>query len=121
MEFMAEKVMDCLKCTQFGDHACTVLRVVAKDGPFNDELSLASFLKKSEQKKDEDDGTYSSEEVSLWSEVATIWGLKEKFFGSYCEDYQILNNTFHEGKRTCWSDKYTTVIYNPDRMSDEDE
>jgi hypothetical protein len=36
MEFMAEKVMDCLKCTQFGDHACTVLRVVANDGPFND-------------------------------------------------------------------------------------
>jgi hypothetical protein len=50
MEFMAEKVIDFLKSTYFGGHACTVLCGVAKDGPFNDELSLASFLNKNKNK-----------------------------------------------------------------------
>lgn len=64
---MAIKVNDCLKATQFGGNVCTVLRGAAKDVPFDNELSIASFLKKSEQKKDEDDdGTYSPEQGSLW-------------------------------------------------------
>ena len=31
------------------------------------------------------------------------------------DDYQIIQNSHHEeGDRTCWSDKYSTVIINPD-------
>ena len=50
----------------------------------------------------------------LWREVATVWDLDQDYTGSYREDYQILQNTFHEGQRTCWIDKYSTIIFNPD-------
>ena len=48
-------------------------------------------------------------------DVATVWNLNENFVGSYRDDYQIMQNSYdEEGERTCWSDKYSTVIFNPD-------
>ena len=75
MEFIAEKVMNCLKTTRFGGHACTILRGIGKDEviPFNYDKVLISFLQKSEQKKDKDDLTYSPVEDSLWTEVARVF------------------------------------------------
>ena len=50
-----------------------------------------------------------------------IWDLEESVCGRYREDYQVLNNTYREeGLRTCWQDKYSTVVYNPDRTTTEE-
>lgn len=88
----------------------------------NDEETLVSFMVMSEKQKDEDDSTCSPASGSLWDEVALIWNFNANYEGSYREDYQVLQNSYQEeGKRTCWQDKYTTVIYNPDRMSDDDK
>jgi len=92
-----------------------------EDFIFQDEEKLVSFMKKNELKKDEDENEYyPCEDSQLWKDVATIWNLNHKFKGSYREDYQIMNNTYdEEGRLTCWFDKYSRVIYNPDVVQED--
>lgn len=81
---------------------------------FNDDEHLVSFLGKNENRKADDILQYHPIKIELWREVATVRDLDEDYTGSYREDYQILQNTFHEeGQRTCWIDKYSTIIFNP--------
>ena len=63
---------------------------------FNDEEHIVSFLGKNENRKADDTLHYRPIKNDLWSEVATIWDLDKNYTGSYREDYQILQNTFHE-------------------------
>lgn len=70
------------------------------------------FHGKREFRKNEDDGQYKSVKTKLWRDVANIWNLNETFVGSYRDDYQ--NSYDEEGECTCWSDKYSMVIFNPD-------
>ena len=117
MQHMAEKVKQSLLHTKYGGNPCTVQRGIGgeENFVFNDEEELVSFLRKSELRKDEDDRQYQPVKNKLWRDVATVWNLDENFEGSYRDDYQITQNSFHEeGHRTCWSDKYTTVVLNPD-------
>lgn len=117
MQHMAEKVKQSLLHTKYGGNPCTVQRGIGgeENFVFNDEEELVSFLRKSELRKDEDDRQYQPVKNKLWRDVATVWNLDENFDGSYRDDYQITQNSFHEeGDRTCWSDKYTTVVLNPD-------
>ena len=120
MEFAAEEVRKCLLRTNFGGKPCVVMRGTGKRKalPFDDEKALSTFLGKTEGRKDEDDNYYVPCKDSVWSKVAMIWDLKDNFRGTYREDYQILNNSYQEeGLRTCWQDKYSTVVYNPERMT----
>ena len=117
MQHMAEEVKQCLMHTQYGGNPCVVLRGIGGDKSFvfQDEEELVTFLRKSELRKDEDDSQCEPLKNKLWSEVATVWNLNENFVGSFRDDYQIIQNSYHEeGDRTCWSDKYSTVIINPD-------
>ena len=70
-----------------------------------------TFLGKIEFCKNEDDGQCKPVKTKLWRDVATVWNLIETFVGSYRDDYQ---NSYDEGECTCWSDKYSTVIFNLD-------
>lgn len=117
MEHMAEEVRKCLANTQFGGRPCVAMRGIGgqENFVFNDEEHLVSFLGKNENRKADDMLQYHPIKNDLWREVATVWDLDEDYTGSYREDYQILQNTFHEeGERTCWIDKYSTIIFNPD-------
>ena len=117
MEYMAQKVKQCLMHTQYGGNPCLALRGIGREENFifNDEEDLETFLGKSELRKNEDDRQYKPVKNKLWREVATVWNLEENFVGSYRDDYQIVQNSHdEEGERTCWSDKYSTVIFNPD-------
>ena len=117
MEHMAEKVRQCLIQTQYGGNPCYALRGIGADENFifDDEEELVTFLGKSEFRKNEDECQYQPVKTKLWRDVATVWNLNENFVGSYRDDYQIVQNSYdEEGERTCWSDKYSTVIFNPD-------
>jgi len=117
MEHMAEEVRKCLANTQYGGSPCVAMRGIGgqENFVFDDEEHLVSFLGKNENRKADDILQYHPIKNDLWREVATVWDLDEDYTGSYREDYQILQNTFHEeGQRTCWIDKYSTIIFNPD-------
>ena len=123
MEFAAEEVSKCLRHTSFGGKPCVIMRGTGRSKvlPFNDEENLSTFLGKTERRNDEDDNTYEPCKDSVWSELVMIWDLEESVCGRYREDYQVLNNTYQEeGLRTCWQDKYSTVVYNPDRTTTEE-
>ena len=81
-----------------GGNPCVVLRGIGGDESFvfQDEEKLVTFLGKSELQKDEDDSQYEPIKNKLWSEVATVWNLDENFVGSYRDDYQIIQNSYHE-------------------------
>ena len=117
MEHMAEEVRKCLANVQYGGKPCVAMRGIGgqENFIFNDEEHIVSFLGKNENRKAEDTLHYRPIKNDLWREVATVWDLDENYTGSYREDYQILQNTFHEeGQRTCWVVKYSTIIFNPD-------
>lgn len=120
MEHMAEKVRTCLSHTQYAGKPCLSLRGICKEENFvfNDEADLTTFLGKSESRKNEDVTQYRPVKNNLWKEVAVLWGLQEDCIGSYREDYQVLQNKFHEeGERTSWMDPYSTTVFNPDLTS----
>lgn len=117
MEHMAEEVRKCLASTQYGGKACTVMRGIGgqENFVFNDEEHLVTFLGKNENRKADDILQYQPIKNDLWREVSIVWDLNENYTGSYREDYEIIQNKFHEdGQRTCWMDKYSTTIFNPD-------
>ena len=117
MEHMVEEVRKCLASTQYGGKACTVMRGIGRQENFvfNDEEHLVTFLGKNENRKADDILQYQPTKNDLWREVSIVWDLNENYTGSYREDYEIIQNKFHEdGQRTCWMDKYSTMICNPD-------
>ena len=117
MEHMAEEIKKCLSKTQYGGKQCLVMREIGNDKTFvfDDEEELVTFLGKTEGRKYEDLLEYIPVKNELWREVATLWNLDEDFTGSYSEDYQVLQNALQEeAECTCWSDKYSTTIINPD-------
>jgi hypothetical protein len=117
MEHMAKEVEQCLATTQYGGKSCVVQRGLGKQDNFvfDDELQLVTFLGKNECQKNLDDNLYKPIQNDLWKEITTLWDLDENMTGSYRNDYQILQNAFHEeADRTCWTDKYSTTIFNPD-------
>ena len=74
-----------------------------------------AFLGKNENRKADDTLQYKPVRSDLWKELCIVWDLNENYTGCYREDYEIMQNTFHEeGQRTCWVDKYSTIILNPD-------
>ena len=104
MEHMAEEIRKCLANTQYGGSPYVAMHGIGgqQNFVFNDEEHLVSFLGKNENRKADDILQYHPIKNDLWSEVATVWDLDENYTGSYREDYQILQNTFHEeGQRTC--------------------
>lgn len=117
MEHMVEEVRKCLASTQYGGKACTVMRGIGgqENFVFNDEEHLVTFLGKNENRKADDILQHQPIKNDLWREVSIVWDLNENYTGSYWEDYEIIQNKFHEdGQRTCWMDKYSTMIFNPD-------
>ncbi len=121
MEHMAEEVRKCLASTQYGGKPCTIMRGIGgqENFVFDDEEHLVAFLAKNENRKAEDVMQYKPVQNKLWKEISTLWDLDEDFVGSYREDYEIVKNKFHErGQRTCWMDKYSTTIFNPDVEGD---
>ena len=117
MEHMAEEVRRCIANTQFGGKPCTVMRGIGprENFVFSDEENLVAFLGKNENRKAEDTLQYKPVRSDLWKELCIVWDLDENYTGCYREDYEIMQNTFHEeGQRTCWVDKYSTIILNPD-------
>ena len=121
MEHMAEEVKTCLGHTQYGGKPCLVLRGIGSEENFvfNDEEHLVTFLAKNETRKNDDSLQYHPVRNDLWREVSTVWNVNENYSGSYRVDYQIVQNTFHEEDiRSCWMDKYSTTIINPDLECD---
>ena len=124
MGHMAGEVQKCLARTQFGGRPCLALRGIGSEDNFvfNDEEQLVTFLGKSECRKNEDDVHYQPVHNELWKEVTTIWNLNEHFVGSYREDYQTIQNSLaEEGGTTCWTDKYSTTVFNPDLQEEGDK
>ena len=112
MEHMAEEVRRCIANTQFGGKPCTVVRGIGprENFVFSDEENLVAFLG-----KNDDTLQYKPVRSDLWKELCIVWDLDENYTGCDREDYEIMQNTFHEeGQRTCWVDKYSTFILNPD-------
>ena len=98
-----EVVRVCLANTQYGGSPCVAMRGIGgqENFVFNDEEHLVSFLGKNENQKADDILQYHPIKNDLWRGVATVWDLEEDYTGSYGEDYQILQNMFHEeGQRT---------------------
>ena len=119
MEHAAEEVRKCLSHTQYGGQSCLVLRGIGKkeNFVFNDEEELLTFLAKSECKKSEERSRYLPCQNDTWRDVSTIWDLDPNFVGSYIEDYQqLMNISAEEGQRTCWVDKYSTTVFNPEYL-----
>lgn len=117
MEHMAEEVKQRLMHTQYGGNPRLALRGIGGEESFifNNEEELVTFLGKSELRKNEDDCQYEPVKNKLWKDVITFRNLDKNYVGSYRDEYQIIQNSYdEEGKRTCWSDKYCTVIFNPD-------
>jgi len=116
MEHMAEEVRKCLASTQYGGKACTVMRGIGgqENFVFNDEEHLVTFLGKNERRMTSF-STSPSKMIYGGRFLLIVWDLNENYTGSYREDYEIIQNKFHEdGQRTCWMDKYSTTIFNPD-------
>ena len=119
MEDVANKIQECLSRTQYGGKPCLTLRGIGKDENFifNDSHVLVNFLAKNENQKHGDETTYSPVHNDLWNQVSTLWDLDCDFVGSYSDDYEILENTWHEeGEVTSWTNKYSTTIFNPDML-----
>ena len=117
MEHMACKVEECLSNVQYGGESCIVLRGIGAEDNFifDDEKELLTFLAKTESRKNEDENEYQPVKNKLWEDLSTVWDLNHHFVGIYREDYQILENSYdEEGELTCWCDKYSTTIFNPD-------
>ena len=116
MEHMTENVKKCLSHTQYGGQPCVVLRGIGMDDNFvfNDEKQLSTFMAKNEFLKNQDNTNYLPVKNFIWEEMCILWNLNNNFVGSYRDDYQTLqNSTEEEGEKTCWTDKYSTTVFNP--------
>ena len=118
MQYMAGEVKQCLMHTQCDGDPCVIRRGISsreESFVFKGEDELVAFLGISERRKCEGDSQYEPVKNEWWRGVATVWNLDENFVGSYREDYEIMQNNYHEeGDRTYWSDKHYTVIFNND-------
>ena len=73
--------------------------------------NLYAFLAMNEDQKAKCAMVYKlNEDSKILSDLARIWDVDPAFTGSYAHDYEILNNHL-TSRRTAWSDKYTTVVY----------
>ena len=110
---MREDVEDVLKQAQFGGKYTMVTKGVGeeKNFVFNDMKNLYAFLAMNEDQKAKCAMVYKlNEDSKILSELARIWDVDPAFTGSYAHDYEILNNHL-TSRRTAWTDKYTTVVY----------
>ena len=116
---MANKVVNCLKTARYNGKSIVTQHGVGEEDNFvfNDEKQLLTFLSCSENLKNENNEHYFRQRNTLWQEVALLCKLNENYVGCYQEDYQMLENTFdEEDEQTSLSNKYTTIILNPEVM-----
>lgn len=113
MEKMTENVMNCLRQGRYDGKPLEVFRGVKNDWfLFNDEQELKNFLSRTEEAKENCDGTYSIQKQSpLLHDLVAVWNIDENFEGKYIDDYKTLNNTATQEFKTAWRDKYITAIY----------
>ena len=113
MEHVAQEMRKCIKEGSFGGRSLMCFRGVPKEKwVFSDEQQVQAFLALNEESKE----TYapSSYSVVPGSTLETIcfyWNLDRHFEGQYMRDYERINNSLLDNKRTCWRDKYTTSVY----------
>ena len=85
------------------------------DHVFTDMNQVQSFLALNEEAKSQFMPlTYKAEENHVLRDLNMFWDVDRVFEGSYLTDYKMVNNELCDGYQTCWSDKYTTVIYSQD-------
>lgn len=101
---MREDVEDALKQAQFGGKYTMVTKGVGGENNFvfNDMKNLYAFLAMNEDQK----AKCTNEDSKILSDLAQIRDVDPAFTGSY----EILNNHL-TSRRTAWTDKYTTVVY----------
>ena len=113
MEHMAEEVRKCISQGSFGSNRLMCFRgVKSEDHVFTDMEQAQSFLALSEQAKSQFTPlTYKPEQNKVLQDLHLFWNVDMQFEGSYMNDYKMIINEYSDEFRTCWSDKYTTVIY----------
>ena len=116
LEHMAEEVRKCISQGSFGSkHLMCFRGIKPADHVFTDMNQVQSFLALNEKAKSQFmPSTYKAEDNHILRDLSLFWNVDREFEGSYTTDYKTLNNELHDGRRTCWSDKYTTVIYSQD-------
>ena len=111
MEEMAEEVISCLKTAKFGGKSFFCFRGVKDNYIFDDEKAMRTFLKLSEQGKNECVEEYTASKCHLLKELCNEWKIEESFKGNYIEDYNHLSNSLYDKRRTSWLTTYMAAIY----------
>ena len=113
MEAMALEVKECISTATFGGNSFQCYRGIKPiEYIFKDEETLHTFLSLTEEMKQNfsDDNYGTSNNRELLDVLTCAWGIDTEYCGSYRHDYSIIYNDASR-RRTCWKDKYTTVIY----------
>lgn len=72
---------------------------------------MRTFLKLSEQGKNECVEEYTASKCHLLKESCNEWKIEESFKGNYIEDYNHLSNSLYDKRRTSWLTTYMAAIY----------
>ena len=113
MEVMAKEVGQAISSRSFGGYPILVFRGVGENFIFNDEQSLQAYLLLSEERKKNHSEEYQVEANEISRILHMAYGFDDDFKSTYREDYEILTNQYQDGRRSAWTDKYTTTIFNP--------
>ena len=116
LEHMAEEVRRCISQGSFGSkHLMCFRGIKPAEHIFTDMNQMQSFLALNEEAKSQFmPSTYKAEENHVLRDLNMFWNVDRVYEGSYMTDYKMVNNELCDGYQTCWSDKYTTVIYSQD-------
>ena len=115
LEKLREDIKDELSQANFGGTHTLVINGVGEEENFvfNDIENLEKFLRLNEDKKQKCEITYNANRRSkVLHELVDIWNVDPDFCSTYVEDYEIICNNFASERRTAWTDKYTTAVFN---------
>jgi hypothetical protein len=112
---LREEIQQELKQARFGGTHTLVMNGIGGEDNFvfNDTDNLEIFLRLNEDKKQDCEISYTVNKKSkILHELVHIWNVKPDFSSTYAEDYEIISNNYLNERRTAWTDKYTTAIFN---------
>ena len=115
LQKLREDIKDELNKANFGGTHTLVINGVGEEENFvfNDIENLEKFLRLNEDKKQKCKISYSVNRRSkVLNQLVDIWNVDPDFCSTYAEDYEIICNNFANERRTAWTDKYTTGVFN---------
>ena len=112
MEDMAEEIQGCICSGSFGKEQLLCYRgIKMEDYLFNDDRNILSL---SDDAKQEYTPSYKVQQNRSLQDLHYTWETPLEFTGTYQKHDLLIHNELLKDKVTCWSDKYSTVLYSPE-------